>query len=176
MKKLSTDELNRLSKEEFICTEKLPVIVILDNVRSLMNVGSIFRTCDAFRIEKLYLTGITGCPPNRDISKTALGATESVNWKYYKTALEAIIELKQEGYTVYAIEQTSNSQLLNQIQIKSKCAVVFGNEVNGVDQKVIDACNAAIEIPQEGTKHSLNVSVTAGIICWEVFKQLKKLL
>ncbi len=175
MKKLSMEELERKSIEEFKSSEKLPVIIILDNVRSLLNVGSIFRTADAFSIEAIYLCGITGTPPNKEIQKTALGATDSVNWKYFKETNEALIELKKSDYFIYAVEQIENSVKLHQLNINEKprkLAFVFGNEVSGVDENILQLCNAALEIPQTGTKHSLNVSVSAGIIMWEIFRQL----
>lgn len=169
------EELERKSIEEFKTSAKLPVIIVLDNVRSLLNVGSIFRTADAFSIDAIYLCGITGTPPNKEIQKTALGATDSVTWKYYKETKEALEELKKSDYFIYAVEQIENSIKLNQYNLKEKnrkLAFVFGNEVSGVDENVLQLCDAALEIPQTGTKHSLNVSVSAGIVMWEIFRQL----
>lgn len=175
MRKLIITELNRLSVEEFKQTEKIPLIVVLDNIRSLNNIGSVFRTSDAFVVEAIYLCGITATPPNAEIHKTALGAEDSVEWKYYVDTNEAVSHLKDNGYTVYAIEQVENSLSLEDISLdkSKKYAVVLGNEVKGVQQSVVDACHNTIEIPQYGTKHSLNISVTAGIIIWDFFKQLK---
>jgi len=175
VKKLSMKELNRKSIEEFKSSKKIPVIIVLDNVRSLLNVGSIFRTADAFSIEAIYLCGITGTPPNKEIQKTALGATDSVSWKYFKNTNDAITELKKSDYFIYAVEQVKDSIKLNQFRLNEKhrkLAFVFGNEVNGVDDNILHLCDAAVEIPQTGTKHSLNVSVSAGIILWETFRQL----
>ncbi|MFN4233831.1 MAG: RNA methyltransferase [Bacteroidia bacterium] len=175
MKKLSMEELGRKSVEEFKSSEKLPIVIVLDNVRSLLNVGSIFRTADAFSIEALYLCGITGTPPHKEIQKTALGATDSVAWKYFKETNIALEELKKNDFFIYAVEQIENSMPLNKFQIEEKnrkLAFVFGNEVSGVDENALKLCNAAIEIPQTGTKHSLNVAVSAGIVMWELFKQL----
>ena len=168
MKKLRTIEMNRLSVEEFKQADKLPLIVVLDDVRSMHNVGSVFRTGDAFRIEAVYLCGITSTPPSAEIHKTALGAEDSVSWKYFKTALEALEALKADGYEVYSVEQAHGSTMLHSftpIQNK-KYAVILGNEVKGVHQEVVDASDGCLEIPQFGTKHSMNVSVTAGIIIW----------
>ena len=168
MKKLRTIEMQRLSVDEFRQAEKLPLIVVLDDVRSMHNVGSVFRTGDAFRIEAVYLCGITSTPPSTEIHKTALGAEESVSWKYFKTALEAIEALKAEGYEIYSIEQAHGSTKLQDFvpSLGKKYAVVLGNEVKGVHQEVIDASDGCLEIPQFGTKHSMNVSVAAGIIIW----------
>lgn len=169
--KLKNEELNRLSVDEFKSAKKQPLVLVLDNVRSLNNVGSAFRTSDAFLIEELILCGVTGTPPNKEIEKTALGATASVTWSYFKTTLEAVTDLKQKGYSVYAIEQTRNSIPLNTFQYRGeKTALVFGNEVYGVEQTVIDACDGVIEIPQAGTKHSLNISVSVGIVLWELLR------
>jgi 23S rRNA (guanosine2251-2'-O)-methyltransferase len=172
MRKLRNEELQRLSPEEFKAAEKLPVVVVLDNVRSLHNVGSVFRTCDAFRIHGLYLCGITGKPPDREITKTALGATETVQWTHFPKTSEALDQLKSAGYRVYAIEQAEGAIALHAFTRKEneKLALVFGNEVKGVDQEVINACDGVIEIPQGGTKHSLNIAVSAGIVCWELFR------
>lgn len=172
-KKLKTEELGRLSKEEYKIAEKFPVIVVLDNVRSLHNVGSVFRTCDAFLVESIYLCGITGTPPNREIQKTALGATESVPWQYFPKIDDAIQKLKKCGYTIFAVEQTKESTQLQKIDFSnfSKCAFVFGNEVEGVNQEIINLSDECVEIPQFGTKHSFNISVCAGIVLWEIFKK-----
>lgn len=169
MKKLSMDELNRLSPEEFKQAKKAPIVVVLDNVRSMHNVGSIFRTSDAFAIEKLYLCGITARPPHRDIEKAALGATESVDWEYAENTLALITKLESEGYTILSIEQAENSISLEKFQVNptEKYAIIFGNEVEGVAQEVISTSKACIEIPQFGTKHSFNVSVTAAIVLWQ---------
>lgn len=177
-KKLSMDELNRINVEEFKQSSKLSVVVILDNVRSMNNIGSVFRTCDAFRIEKICLCGITAQPPHKDIEKTALGATQSVDWRYYDSTSEAVGELKDNNYSVFAVEQTEGSIFLDTFEVENypKIALVFGNEVLGVEQEVINKCNGCIEIPQFGTKHSLNISVSAGIVLWEITKQLRIVL
>ncbi|MCP4522583.1 MAG: RNA methyltransferase [Cytophagales bacterium] len=169
MKKLKTDELNRLSIEEFKNTKKNPIVVVLDNVRSLNNVGSAFRTSDAFAVEKLYLCGITGTPPNREINKTAIGAQDSVNWEHVKETQTALETLKSEGYTIVALEQTDESKTLQDFAPtqENKYAFVFGNEVMGVDDKALALVDECIEIPQFGTKHSLNVSVTIGVALWD---------
>lgn len=174
MRKLNVLEMNRLTVEEFKAARKLPLVVVLDNVRSLHNVGSVFRSCDAFRIEAVYLCGITATPPSAEIHKTALGAEDSVSWKYYKSTLDAVEELKQQGYFVYSIEQVEGSQNMAKINLdrSKRYAVVLGNEVKGVQQEVVNASDSCLEIPQLGTKHSLNVSVTAGIVVWEFAKQL----
>lgn len=173
MRKLAIEELNRKSIGEFKNSGKIPVSVILDNVRSLNNIGSIFRTCDAFLIEKLYLCGITACPPHREIHKTALGATESVDWEYYENTSDIVIKLKNSGYVICSAEQAEGSTSLENMEFsgKERLAIVFGHEVNGVSQEIIDMSGLCLEIPQEGTKHSLNVSVSAGIILWEVFRK-----
>lgn len=175
MKKLKLDELGRISVDEFKDAEKIPVCILLDNVRSLHNVGSAFRTADAFRIEKIYLTGITGTPPHREIHKTALGATESVAWEYFENAAEAAAKLKAEGYRIIAIEQTTASIALQKFEVNASAryCLVFGNEVNGVSDDVITLSDTAIEIPQHGTKHSLNVSVCLGLVVWDFYKQLQ---
>lgn len=172
MKKLKLEELNRLSVDQFKQTEKLPVSILLDNVRSLHNVGSAFRTADAFCMEKIYLAGITGTPPHREIEKTALGATESVAWEYQEKPESVVQLLKAQGYKIIAIEQTTESQSLERIKFQNgeKLCLVFGNEIHGVSDAVIELCDTAIEIPQAGTKHSLNISVCVGIVLWEVFK------
>ncbi|NJN40900.1 MAG: RNA methyltransferase [Flammeovirgaceae bacterium] len=175
MKKLKLEELGRISVKEFEKAEKIPVCIVLDNVRSMHNVGSVFRTADAFRIEKIILTGITGTPPHREIHKTALGATESVAWTFEKNPVAAIEALKKEGYMIIAIEQTSESQSLQTFQqdTKKKYCLVFGNEVNGVSDSVIEMCDYAIEVPQAGTKHSLNISVCVGVVVWEFFQKFQ---
>ena len=207
MRKLRTIEMNRLSIEEFKEAEKLPLVVVLDDVRSLHNVGSVLRTCDAFRAEAVYMCGITATPPQPEIHKTALGAEDSVSWRYFKTAEEAVRELQANGYQVYAIEQAEGSTMLQEVrkarsqedkksssfpplgevrrgfqgvkksgsQGGQKYAVVLGNEVKGVHQSVVDLCDNCLEIPQYGTKHSLNVSVTAGIVVWEFFNKCSRL-
>ena len=176
MRKLKITELNRLSPEEFRGTKKIPLIVVLDHVRSLNNVGSVFRTSDAFTVEGIYLCGITACPPHAEIHKTALGAEDTVDWLYFHNTLEAVDKLKKEGYTVCAIEQAENSVMLDELLLdkNKKYAVIFGNEVKGVQQSVVDSCDMCIEIPQFGTKHSLNVSVTAGVVIWDFFKKLSE--
>lgn len=175
MKKLKLEELGRITVDEFKDADKLPLCIVLDNIRSLHNVGSAFRTGDAFTVEKIYLTGITGTPPHREIQKTALGATESVAWVYLESVEAAINQLKQEGYKIVIVEQTTASVPLHQFvpEQGEKYALVFGNEVNGVSDEVILLADLALEIPQHGTKHSLNVSVCMGIVLWEVFKQLR---
>lgn len=175
MKVKKITELNRLSVEEFKQTKKIPLVVVLDNVRSLNNIGSIFRTSDAFVVEAVYLCGITAIPPHADIHKTALGAEDSVDWKYFETTLDAVSRLKEEGYTICAIEQATNSIMLNDICLieGDKYAVILGNEVKGVAQEVVDACNYSIEIPQSGTKHSLNVSIAGGLVIWEFYQKLR---
>ena len=176
-RKLKITELNRISAEEFKKADKLPLVWVLDNIRSLHNIGSVFRTSDAFRVECIYLCGITATPPHPEMHKTALGAEFTVDWKYVNNAVEAVDNLRQEGYIVFSIEQAENSIMLENIQLEQgkRYAVVLGNEVKGVQQEVIDHSDGCIEIPQYGTKHSLNVSVTAGIVIWDLFKQLKTL-
>lgn len=176
MRKLKVTELNRLTPEAFKESDKLPLIVVLDHVRSLNNVGSVFRTSDAFRVEAIYLCGITACPPHAEIHKTALGAEDTVEWTYFNDTLEAVDKLRQNGYTVCAVEQAEGSIMLDKLLLDKdkKYAVILGNEVKGVQQTVVDKCDCCIEIPQYGTKHSLNVSVTAGIVIWDFFKQLGK--
>jgi len=172
-RKLKIEELNRISIEEFREAEKIPLVVVLDNVRSQHNIGSVFRSSDAFRVTEVLLCGITSTPPNVEIHKTALGAEDAVKWRYFEQTLSAVETLKAEGYTVLSIEQTENSISLEDFQPESnkKYAVIFGHEVHGVQQAVVDASHGCIEIPQYGTKHSLNVSVTAGIVIWDFFKQ-----
>ena len=172
MHKLTTEELHRLSKEDYADVDKLPVVVVLDNVRSLSNVGAVFRSADAFRIGAVFLCGITACPPHREIHKTALGADETVPWRYFETTEAACQELQSMGYKIYAVEQVESSVLLQDFKAEPRMAFVMGNEVEGVGEGVLPYCTAALEIPQEGTKHSLNVSVCSGIIMWTVFKQL----
>lgn len=173
MRKLRTIEMKRLSVEEFRDSEKMPLTVVLDDVRSLYNVGSVFRSCDAFRVKAVYLCGITATPPNNEIHKTALGAEDSVEWRYFHDAEEAVAELHDNGVTVYSVEQVEGSTKLQDIRMdsSSQYAIILGNEVKGVHQSVVDASDGCIEIPQHGTKHSLNVSVTAGIVIWEFAKQ-----
>ncbi|MDR3118999.1 MAG: RNA methyltransferase [Mediterranea sp.] len=175
MRKLKITELNRITPEEFKKVPKLPLVVVLDDVRSLHNIGSVFRTSDAFCIERIYLCGITAVPPHPEIHKTALGAEFTVDWKYMKNTVDAVEELKKEGYIVYSVEQAEGSTMLNELTLDScrKYAVVVGNEVKGVKQEVIDHSHGCIEIPQYGTKHSMNVSVAAGIVIWEIFNKLK---
>ncbi len=183
MRKLRTIEMNRLSLEEFKQSRKLPLVVVLDDVRSLYNVGSVFRSCDAFRIEAIYLCGITATPPNAEIHKTALGAENSVDWQYFSNAEDAVAQLKDNGYFVYSVEQVEGSTALqdlsehispisNDTSAQKHYAVVLGNEVKGVHQSVVDLSDGCLEIPQFGTKHSLNVSVTAGIVVWEFARAL----
>lgn len=172
MRKLSMPELNRKSPEQFKESAKTPIVVVLDNVRSMNNVGSVFRTADAFLLQAVYLCGVTATPPHRDIHKTALGATETVFWKYFASTTEAVQELKKEGFTVYAVEQVEHSVMLDKLQITSKkMALIFGNEISGVEQQAIDICDGCIEIPQFGTKHSINLAVSVGIVVWEVQKK-----
>ena len=174
MRKLKNNELNRLTVTEFKQTKKTPIIVVLDNIRSLNNVGSVFRTSDAFLIEKIYLCGITATPPNKEIHKTALGATESVDWEYVEDTLELVNKQKLENIKVLAIEQAENSTKLNTFYPKEnqKYAVIMGNEVKGVQQDVVNASDLCIEIPQLGTKHSLNISVTTGVVLWDLFQKI----
>mgnify|MGYP003649104369 FL=1 len=176
MRKLKNNELGRISVDEFKTTQKTPLIVVLDNVRSLNNIGSVFRTSDAFLIEKIYLCGICATPPNKDIHKTALGATESVEWEYVEDTLTLIEKLKADNITILAIEQAENSTKLNTFypEKNQKYAIVMGNEVKGVQQQVVNAADFCIEIPQIGTKHSLNISVTTGIVLWDLFSKITK--
>lgn len=172
MQKLSMDELNRKTVEEFKRSEKTPVIAVIENVRSAYNVGSLFRTADAFLLEAIYITGYTARPPHKEIKKTALGAEDSVDWQYFPNAHEAIIHLKNLGYKVYAVEQVLNSIALQDMDFKQedKIAVIFGNEVTGVEQETILQCDACIEIPQLGMKHSLNIATAAGVVLWEIVR------
>ena len=176
MRKKPNSELGRITPEEYERMEKIPVIVVADNIRSLHNVGALFRTCDAFGMEAVWLCGITAVPPNKEIHKTALGAEMSVPWQFFRQTSDAVAALKKEGYTVLAIEQTEESVMLDDFAVEPdrKYALIFGNEVDGVGQQAADLCDGAIEIPQVGTKHSLNVSVSAGVVLWEFFRQLKK--
>lgn len=173
MRKLTMDELNRKSVDEFKESEKNPVIAVLENIRSAYNVGSVFRTADAFLIESVYITGYTATPPHKEITKTALGAQDSVDWKYFKTTKEAIGHLKNEEYKIYAVEQVTDSISLGNISDLAidKIAFIFGNEVSGVEQEIIALCDGCVEIPQFGMKHSLNISVAAGIVLWEAIKR-----
>lgn len=175
MKKLILDELNRKSTEEFKKAAKTPIIVVLDDIRSLHNIGSFFRTCDAFLIEKIYLCGITATPPNKEIHKTALGATETVAWEYEKEVMQVVARLKNEYVKIISVEQVEGSVMLNNFTVETneKYALFFGNEVKGVNQQVIDSSDAVIEIPQLGTKHSLNVSVSGGIVIWDIFQKMQ---
>lgn len=175
MRKLKITELNRINADEFKEAKKLPLIVVLDEIRSLHNIGSVFRTSDAFRVESIYLCGITATPPHPELHKTALGAEYTVDWKYFKNTLDAVDKLKSDGYIVYSIEQAEGSTMLNDLKLDQtrKYAIVMGNEVKGVQQEVIDNSDGCIEIPQYGTKHSLNVSVTTGIVIWDFFNKLK---
>ncbi|MFV0224734.1 RNA methyltransferase [Empedobacter falsenii] len=172
MRKLKLDELGRVSTEEYKEIEKNPIVVVLDNVRSMHNVGAVFRTSDAFLIDKIYLCGITATPPHKEIHKTAIGAENSVDWEYVKDSNELVAKLKEEGYQIVTIEQTEGSVLLNKFEIdqSQKYAIIMGNEVDGVQQSIIDQCDTCIEIPQSGTKHSLNVSVCTGIILWKWYE------
>ncbi len=174
MKKLKNEELNRLSVEDYKAKEKQPVVVVLDNIRSMNNIGSIFRTADAFLIEKIYLCGITAQPPHREIQKTALGATESVDWEHREKTLDLIKELQEENYKIISIEQADESIPLQDFMAyrDTHYALVFGNEVFGISDEVVEASDTCLEIPQFGTKHSLNVSVSAGIVLWDFFKKL----
>ena len=172
MHKLSMDELNRISKEDFERAEKLPIIIILDNIRSLSNVGAFFRSADAFRIGELVLCGITACPPHREIHKTALGADETVRWRYYESTEAACQALKSEGYRIFAVEQVEDSVPLQDFKFEPNSAYILGNEVEGVSEGALPYCEGAIELPQAGTKHSINVSVCAGIVMWRVFEML----
>jgi tRNA G18 (ribose-2'-O)-methylase SpoU len=176
MRKLKVTELSRITADEFKDADKTPLTIILDQVRSLNNIGSVFRTSDAFRIEGIYLCGITATPPHPEIHKTALGAEFSVDWTYFENTEDAVRQLQSDNVKVFAVEQVDRSVMLQDFQTEEKLryAVVFGNEVKGVDQKVVDLCDGCIEIPQFGTKHSLNVSVTAGIVVWDLFQKLNR--
>lgn len=174
MRKLKVSELNRIDVPQFKAAEKTPLVVVIDDVRSMYNVGSVFRTADSFRLEKILLCGITACPPNPEIHKTALGAEESMEWESCESALEAVGKLHAEGYEVYALEQVENSIRLQNFKTEKgrKYAIILGNEVKGVSQEAVNACDGAIEIPQFGTKHSMNVSVSGGIAIWHIASQL----
>ena len=174
MRKLTVEDLQRIDIDTFRRAEKMPLVMVLDNVRSLHNVGSVLRTADAFRLAAVYMCGITATPPSAEIHKTALGAEDSVSWTYCADTLEAVVRLQAEGYVVLAVEQVEGSEKLGTFRFdpRKKYALVMGNEVKGVRQDVVDRCDAALEIPQYGTKHSMNVSVTAGIVMWEAFRQL----
>ncbi len=175
MKKLTTEELNRIDIEAFKKVDKTPLIIVLDNIRSLNNIGSVFRTADAFLVEKIFLCGITASPPHREIHKTALGATESVEWEYFNTTKLAVEKLKTENYKIISIEQTENSTMLNDFYPEKgkKYAIILGNEVKGVEQDIINLSDMVIEIPQFGTKHSINISVANGIVVWDIFSKIR---
>ena len=173
MKKLKNKDLQRINIEEFKSAEKIPITIVLDNVRSALNVGSVFRTSDAFLIENIILCGITATPPNKEIRKAALGSTESVAWEYAENTIDIIENLQKEGFYVIAIEQTANSNSLDEFHLPNQpLAIVLGHEVNGVSQEAVDKCNEVIEIPQFGTKHSLNIAVTTGIVIWDLWKKI----
>ena len=176
MRKLKITDLHRLTVEEFHKVKKLPLIVVLDDIRSMHNIGSVFRTSDAFLVDKIYLCGITATPPHAELHKTALGAEDTVDWKYFESTVDAVNELHKDGFTVLSIEQVEGSTMLNNLVLdpEKKYAIVMGNEVKGVKQEVVDICDGCIEIPQYGTKHSLNVSVTTGIILWEFASKMMK--
>lgn len=175
MRKLENSELERKSVEDFKTASKTPLIIVMDDIRSLHNIGSVFRTADAFLLEKIYLCGITATPPHKEIQKTALGATETVAWEHNKSVIDVIKQLQSENITVLAIEQVEQAYLLDEFKVDSskKYALVFGNEVYGVSQEAVALCDGCIEIPQLGTKHSLNIAVSAGIVIWDLFKQMK---
>ena len=175
MRKLKNSELDRLSVEDFKQSKKTPIIVVLDNVRSLNNIGSVFRTCDAFLVEKIYLCGITATPPHKDIHKTALGSTEAVDWEYVENIIDLVERLTADKIKVVSIEQAENATMVNDFKPESNTtyALIFGNEVKGVSQKVVSASDLVLEIPQFGTKHSLNISVSVGVVVWDVFSKLK---
>jgi len=173
MKKLKNKDLQRINIEEFKIAEKTPITIVIDNVRSALNIGSVFRTSDAFLIENIILCGITATPPNKEIRKTSLGSTDSVNWKYVENTTDAVQQLIKEGYYVVGVEQADKSTLLDEFKLPKKpIAIIMGNEVNGVDQEVINLCDEVIEIPQFGTKHSLNIAVTTGIVIWDLWGKL----
>ena len=174
MRKLKNEELDRLDVDGFKQVQKTPITLVLDNIRSLNNIGSVFRTADAFLIKKIYLCGITATPPHKDIRKTALGATESVEWEYRESTLDLIVELKLKEYLTYAVEQAENASMLNDFktEVSKNHVFVFGNEVKGVSQEVVDSCDGVIEIPQFGTKHSLNISVSVGVVVWDIWAKM----
>jgi tRNA G18 (ribose-2'-O)-methylase SpoU len=176
MKKIENADLDRISIEEFKTIKKLPITIILDDIRSLHNVGSVFRTSDAFLINEIILCGITASPPNKEIHKTALGATETVNWQYHASIIEVIQQLKEKNYKIFAVEQVENSIKLNDFKLNQQVnyALIFGNEVKGVAQEAINLCDGAIEIPQLGTKHSLNIAVSCGVVVWDLFQKYLK--
>ncbi len=178
MRKLKIDELNRISVDKYKKAAKIPVVIVLDNIRSLNNIGSVFRTADAFRIEKIFLCGITARPPHRDIQKTALGATESVDWEYLQEVSKLVEWLKKQGYSIYAVEQTDSSLNIEEYQFENdkKVAVIFGNEVKGVSEVLMNMVDSCLEIPQYGTKHSLNISVSAGIIIWNLYIKFRSFI
>ncbi len=173
MRKLKNSELDRLSVDEFKEAKKFPIVIVLDNIRSLNNIGSAFRTSDAFRLESIFLCGITATPPHREIHKTALGAENTLNWQYFNSTIEAVSKLKKQGYTIIAVEQAEHSTLLQDFVANSseKLALIFGNEVDGVDQSIMDIADICLEIPQFGTKHSLNITVSLGIVIWHIMSQ-----
>ncbi|PIB33775.1 RNA methyltransferase [Gaetbulibacter sp. 5U11] len=177
MRKLKNSELDRLSIDDFKSAKKTPIIIVLDNIRSLNNIGSVFRTSDAFLVEKIYLCGITATPPHKDIHKTALGSTDTVAWEYIENTLDLVEKLKSENVTICAIEQAENATMLDDFKVETnkKYALVFGNEVKGVAQDVVSASDVVIEIPQFGTKHSLNISVSCGVVTWDIFSKIKAL-
>ncbi|MEL0645287.1 RNA methyltransferase [Olleya sp. Ti.3.14] len=177
MRKLKNSELDRLSVNDFKSAEKTPLIIVLDNIRSLNNIGSVFRTSDAFLVEKIYLCGITATPPHKDIHKTALGSTDTVAWEHIENTLDLVEKLKSENVTICAIEQAENATMLDDFKVETnkKYALVFGNEVKGVAQDVVNASDVVIEIPQFGTKHSLNISVSCGVVTWDIFSKIKAL-
>lgn len=174
MRKLKNEELTRLNTEEFKKAKKTPITIVLDNIRSLNNIGSVFRTADAFLIEKIYLCGITATPPHKDIRKTALGASESMDWEYRESTVQLVKELEAENHTILAVEQAEGATQLNDLKVADarQYAFVFGNEVKGVSQEVVDQCHGVVEIPQFGTKHSLNISVSVGVVIWDVWSKL----
>lgn len=174
MRKLKITEMNRMSAEEFRNSDKMPLVVVMDEVRSMYNVGAVFRTADAFRVAGIYLCGITAVPPHPEIHKTALGAEDTVEWRHFPTTREAVDSLRADGFTVLSVEQAEGSTMLQDMRIEKgrKYAIVMGNEVKGVKQEIVDICDSCLEIPQFGTKHSLNVSTTAGIVIWEFAKKL----
>jgi 23S rRNA (guanosine2251-2'-O)-methyltransferase len=177
MRKLANEELNRISVEDYKKTEKTPIVIVLDNVRSLNNIGSVFRTADAFLIEKIFLCGITATPPHREIHKTALGATESVDWEYVSETIDCVQRLKSEGYIIISIEQADESVMLNDYKVdflQNKYALIFGNEVEGVSEQIVTLSDVCIEIPQFGTKHSLNIAVSVGMVTWEFCRMKNK--